>query len=256
MGFKLLYYYFYMDNMSKFTDIYHLTQYCQSDIILSLDIMKSYLFNSSIPILNENDTHNLLHYRMVNLTDSFENLFRISYNTSTFLKNNYMESFYDLINNNISEYIYNEYNDDISTMYLGTLRNGFKAVLVRFFELLRYIATNLYNENANIEDLYNFPEFREINSIAKNVIRPWYKNLIELMNKDFKNFVNEIKVVNISTYIVLLCVVVVLYCLVWRSYEDNLKHLLKTSVDLINLIPEEIKYQIVLQLNEEENKNE
>ena len=256
MGFKLLYYYYYMNNMSKFTDIYNLTQYCQSDIILSLDIMKSYLFNRSIPILNENDTHNLLHYRMVNLTDSFEDLFRISYNTSTFLKNNYMESFYDLINNNISEYIYNEYNDDISTLYLGTLRNGFKAVLVRFFELLRYIATNLYNNNTNIEDLYNFPEFREINSIAKNVIRPWYKNLIELMNKDFKNFINKIKVVNISTYIVLLCVVVVLYCLVWRSYEDNLKHLLKTSVDLINLIPEEIKYQIVLQLNEEENKNE
>ena len=167
-----------------------------------------------------------------------------------------MENFYNLINNNISEYINNEYNYDISNIYLGTLINGFKAVLVRYFELMRYIATNLYNENVNIEDLYNFPEFREVNSIAKNVIRPWYKNLIELMNKDFKNFVNKIKVVNISTFIVLLCVVVVLYCLVWRSYEDNLKHLLKTSVDLINLIPEEIKYQIVLQLNEEENKNE
>jgi hypothetical protein len=47
-----------------------------------------------------------------------------------------------------------------------------------------------------------------------------------------------------------------LYCLVWKSYEENLKQLLKTSVDLINLIPEEIKYQIVTKLNEEENKNQ
>ena len=37
---------------------------------------------------------------------------------------------------------------------------------------------------------------------------------------------------------------------------ENLKKLLKTSVDLINLIPEEIKFQIVQKLNEEENKNE
>jgi hypothetical protein len=43
---------------------------------------------------------------------------------------------------------------------------------------------------------------------------------------------------------------------VWKSYEENLKDLLKTSVDLINLIPEEIKHQIVQKLNEEENKNE
>jgi hypothetical protein len=43
--------------------------------------------------------------------------------------------------------------------------------------------------------------------------------------------------------------------LVWKSYEDNLKTLLKTAVALINLIPEEIKYMIVVQLNEEENKN-
>ena len=54
----------------------------------------------------------------------------------------------------------------------------------------------------------------------------------------------------------LLLFVILLYCLVWKSYEENLKQLLKTSVDLINLIPEEIKYQIVQKLNEEENKNE
>jgi hypothetical protein len=44
--------------------------------------------------------------------------------------------------------------------------------------------------------------------------------------------------------------------LVWKSYEERLKSLLKTSVDLIKLIPEEIKREIVKKLNEEEEKNE
>ena len=76
------------------------------------------------------------------------------------------------------------------------------------------------------------------------------------MNKEFEDFISQIKLVNVSTFIVLLCSVILLYCLVWKSYEENLKQLLKTSVDLINLIPEEIKYQIVTKLNEEENKNQ
>ena len=76
------------------------------------------------------------------------------------------------------------------------------------------------------------------------------------MNDEFDDFINQIKLLNVSTYIVLLCIVILLYCLVWKSYEENLKKLLKTSVDLINLIPEEIKFQIVQKLNEEENKNE
>ena len=42
----------------------------------------------------------------------------------------------------------------------------------------------------------------------------------------------------------------ILYCIVWRSYEESLKVLLKISFDLINLIPEEIKYLIVTKLNE------
>ena len=143
-----------------------------------------------------------------------------------------------------------------SSNYLGTLENGFKSVIARYFELIRYICITYINPETRIPELWNSPEFKEINSIAKNVIRPWYKTVITLMNKEFEDFISQIKLVNVSTFIVLLCSVILLYCLVWKSYEENLKQLLKTSVDLINLIPEEIKYQIVTKLNEEENKNQ
>ena len=77
-----------------------------------------------------------------------------------------------------------------------------------------------------------------------------------MINKEFNDYIKSTKLINVSTFIVILGCVILLYCLVWKSYEENLKELLKTSVDLINLIPEEIKVSIVQKLNEEENKNE
>ena len=163
--------------------------------------------------------------------------------------------------------------------FLGTYQNGFKSTIARYFELIRYIGLtymkkrdeegfvlgepispkgeNIYvdNEGKVIYPL-EMKEFKEVENIARFVIRPWYDNLLEAMNKKFNDYVKNSKLVNISTFIVVLCCIVLLYCLVWKSYEENLKTLLKTSVDLINLIPEEIKYQIVQKLNEEENKNE
>ena len=41
-----------------------------------------------------------------------------------------------------------------------------------------------------------------------------------------------------------------------EGYEEKLKNLLKTSVDLIKLIPDEIKKEIVKKLTEEEEKGE
>ena len=50
--------------------------------------------------------------------------------------------------------------------------------------------------------------------------------------------------------------IIILYCLVWKSFEENLKDLLKTSVDLTNLIPDNIKDKMVKLINEEEEKKE
>ena len=88
------------------------------------------------------------------------------------------------------------------------------------------------------------------------MIRPWYNNLLSVINKEFDDYIKRCRLINVSTFIVVLGCVILLYCLVWKSYEENLKDLLKTSVDLINLLPEEIKYNIVQKLNEEENKND
>ena len=253
-----------MKNINKFTDVFNVTQYCQSDNILSLDIVKSFLYDPTIPIYNQTTTEDIFIYTFLTISDSFENLFVVSYNTSCFLHGNYIKKLFDYLNKDITS-IATNINSSVSSdsvqtydssTYLGTLENGFKSVIARYYELIRYICIIYINpKTRNTSNLWNSPEFKEINSIAKNVIRPWYKTIIALMNKEFENFIDQIKLINVSTFIVLLCCVILLYCLVWKSYEENLKQLLKTSVDLINLIPEEIKYQIVQKLNEEENKN-
>ena len=126
------------------------------------------------------------------------------------------------------------------------------------FELIRFIGINYLKnvDHSTTLDPLNMTEFDEIDRIARNVIRYWYNNLLSVINKEFDDYVKRSKLINVSTFVVILGCVILLYCLVWKSYEENLKDLLKTSVDLINLIPEEIKYQIVQKLNEEENKNE
>ena len=267
-----------MKNINQFAEVFNMTHYSQSDIILSLDVTKSFFFNSSIPIFKIDNSRSVFESTFIKLTNSFERLLITSYNTTCFLQGNYIENFFNWLNKDISRYISNETQLTNET-FLGTYQNGFKSTIARYFELIRYIGLTYMKKrdeesfvlgepiSPNGENMYvdnegkviyplEMKEFKEVENIARFVIRPWYGNLLKAMNEKFSDYVKNSKLVNISTFIVVLCCIVLLYCLVWKSYEENLKTLLKTSVDLINLIPEEIKYQIVQKLNEEENKNE
>ena len=43
---------------------------------------------------------------------------------------------------------------------------------------------------------------------------------------------------------------VIYYCIIWKMNEQKLNFLLKGSVELINLIPQEIKNIIIEKINE------
>jgi hypothetical protein len=76
--------------------------------------------------------------------------------------------------------------------------------------------------------------------------------MITILMDGFTSFIDQTNLVILSTYIVLIVTILIVYFLIWKSFEENLKELLKTSVDLINLIPESIKYIIVQKINEED----
>ena len=121
--------------------------------------------------------------------------------------------------------------------------------------MIRFLGISYYQNPK--QDFLNTPEFLEINSILKNIIRNWYNNLLIQLMTSFSDFINQTNLINVSTFIVLVVFIIVIYVLVWKGFEENLKELLKTSVDLINLIPESFKYIIVQRLNEDdENRKE
>ena len=113
--------------MNNFTNVFNVTHYSQSDIILSLDISKSYFFDPTIPLYNITDKgEEIFTQNFIDLSNTFEALLTVSYNTSCFLKGNYVTQLYNWLNNDISS-IVTEANINNNT-FLGTLTNGFSQM--------------------------------------------------------------------------------------------------------------------------------
>ena len=256
MTFKYIYVNNVMSNIKNFDDVFNITHYSESDLILTTNVYKSYYYNSSIPILNDTDTLSYFYINTLGISDTIEKLYTKTYETSSFLKGKYLDEFSDRMAGNISDILTNVSSDDPD--YRGTIQNGFSCVSTRFFEMNKFLAVLYIKQKDNLTEPYFCykAKFSEINKVQINVIRPWYKYMINKLKDCFSDFKEQTVLILDSTYIVLLVIVIVIYFLVWKSYEEKLKTLLKTSVDLIKLIPDEIKREIVKKLNEEEEKNE
>ena len=241
-------------NIRKFIDVFNVTECSHVDIVLNIDILKSYFYNKSIPILNkladneddlEGSPFNITFY---NLTRRFENMVISTSKTNSFLKGDYKDAF--------SKYLFDDFSQLFSieiqpnnTNLLGLFENGFKPIALNIFEKLRFFWLQKY-ENIPNNEIINNEKWVDLDYLLTCVIRPWYYELIDLMNNSVDHFMNNSKLIQISSYIIIFVIVVLCYCIVWKSYEEKLKQLLKRSFDLINLIPEEIKYLIVSKLNE------
>ena len=90
----------------------------------------------------------------------------------------------------------------------------------------------------------------EVDDLTTIYIRFWFKNILEMMMESLDDYVNKMRLIHITIFVVLVIIIVFAYCIVWKNYEKKLKNMLKRSFNLINLIPEEIKYMIVSKLNE------
>ena len=70
------------------------------------------------------------------------------------------------------------------------------------------------------------------------------------MLNSFYEYQSYIKFVYFIIFFGLMIIVILYYSIIWKTYEEKLNILLKGSVDLINLIPQEIKNIIIEKLNE------
>ena len=168
--------------------------------------------------------------------------------TKSFLKDSYKDTF--------SSYIYQNFNNKMFDLNTTTIpnenliylfENGFRAVTFNIFDKLRFFWIQNYK---NIDNILNDKKWVDLDYLLLSVVRPWYIKLLEIIMEEEDNFLDQARLVQISVFIIVLAIFILCYLIIWKSYEESLSILLQRSFDLINLIPEEIKYLIVSKLNE------
>ena len=251
MVFKFYYSLVNINNISKFVDVYNVTQNCHTSTLSNVDVIKSYLFNKSINLFEDTNSTKVFHNTYRQISDKFEEMIIETSRTDSFLSGSYKDKFSGYINNDFKDIISEPKEEDKQNYAEGLKKN-----ILRQYDIMRYISLRRININNTKEEeetpnlLLNETQWEELNYLVENIIRPWFIGIVNTLNKEFKKYYDEAQLVHIAVYISLLVVIILLYCIVWRSYEESLKALLKISFDLINLIPEEIKYLIVTKLNE------
>jgi hypothetical protein len=245
------------DNMNKYVDVYNITEFTDSDIISNIDIVKSFLYNDSIPIYEE-DSINSFISAFYYISNYIELTVIETSKTTCFLKYDYKEKFI--------EYLYGDFSDlirddvDISKYKNDEIKNGFRPILSQIYEIIRYFGfkylskedeyQNNKNDNDGICTLINDEHWIELNSIVKNILRYWFTNIESIMDRYFRDYISKAKVVHIIIFVILQCLLLLYYIIIWRRYYITVKVMFKKSQELINLIPEEIKYIMVEKINE------
>ena len=84
----------------------------------------------------------------------------------------------------------------------------------------------------------------------KNILRNWFDKIESLMWDIFNDYLRKAKVVHTIIFVVLQCFLLLYYVIIWRRKFIEIKTVIQKSQELINLIPEEIKYIMVDKINE------
>ena len=249
-----------MNNVEKFILLLDKTNCAQIDLVLSVDIFKSYLFNKSIPILNEKNTDNIFLDCFLNLTDKFEDSILFITKTNSFLSGDFLQKYKQYFLGNFTELLDKDIIDSYKDIITRYLAYGLMPVETEVFEIIRYYTINYCNiskncfefSNNEISDilLENDIKVLKINFLNQAISRNWYAGVIKLLVETFHDYQNKTNLIYIIFFFCLIVEVVIYYCIIWKMNEQKLNFLLKGSVELINLIPQEIKIIIIEKINE------
>ena len=246
-----------MDNISQFIILFDKTNVAKCDFILSEEIFKSYLFNKEIPILGYNDTKKEFIDTFINLTDKFEDSIIYTSKTKSFLSGDYLEKYEQYYLGDYSELLDKEFMAINGENLKRVVNYGLKPIQIKVFEIIRYFTTMNYfeemsKENNEMSSIYYNTEQQlfELNILSEGINRKWYEGVLKLMINSLHVYQDETNVKFIIFFICSMIFAILYYSIIWRIYEEKLNNILKGSVDLINLIPQEIKNIIIEKLNE------
>ena len=187
-----------------------------------------------------------------NITVPFSRIIFLTTKTDSFLKNEYKILFKKYLYEDISDLIIKEKNISNNE---DKINIGMKPIESELLGDLRYFCINYFmdsrrNKNTNISDLLYNKKWNDIHEMIISFIRPWSINIIELMNSCLNSLIDNLQAIYISIFTLLIVLITLAYCIIWKSFEEKIHNLLKNSFELINLIPKDIKCIIVSKLNE------
>ena len=140
-------------------------------------------------------------------------------------------------------------------------RRGLKNVIARAFEIMRtfmiryFYSSDIQNLDSPYMTRSNFLSEDnyltvEIIRLVHYLIRPWYSGIIDLMVNSYYEYQSKCLLNYTIFFICLIALAILVYTILWKSYEEKLNLLIKGSIDLISLIPQEVKNIIAEKLNE------
>ena len=242
-----------MENIEEFNILLNDFYLSHADTIISIEIFKSFLFNKTIPILNEKNTIKKFISTFLTHTENFETSVIYISKTKSFLSGNYYKKFEQYYLSDYSELL----DKSFVEMYywnLGYLfKYGILPIKIDIYEILKFftikycVSSEIETENDNISKILKEKNYKiiEINILLESIIRKWYFGIIKLMVYSFYDFHKITKTSYIIYFVILIIVVLLYYLIVWKIYQEKLNTLLKESTNLINLIPQEIKNIII-----------
>ena len=245
-----------MSELNKFISLYQKNCAAEVNIILSIDIIKSYLYNKSIPILSQANTHDVFISYFLNISYSFSECLFYGATEKALLGKKYLEKYLKYQEGDFSELLDENFAESVrATNYI---KYGLKPIEARVFEIIRYLTIKYFNSTEADENYFESSEllkienrkFYEVHSLIKNIFRQYYQGISNLMMESFNEYKSDSNLIYIVIFICLIFLIVFYYLIVWKLIEQKLEIILKNSIDLINLIPQEIKNIIVEKLNE------
>ena len=210
-----------IDNRQRMENIYQfivLFNNAQTEFILSLNIFKSYLFNKSIPILNNNNTKKEFIGVLINLTDNFEDSIIFNSKTTSFLSGKYLQKYRQYLLGDFSELLDKDYYEQKKFFLESKIKNGLKPVKTRIFEVIRFYCIKYFTkiESKGISNILELQEFKfvEVNMMLNMIVRTWYKNVLTLMLTSFYEFQDKSKVIYIIVFIFVIVIISLYYFII------------------------------------------
>ena len=242
-----------MDNIDQFITLFNALNIAHADVVITVEIFKSTLFNKSIPILDDEDTIDEFVSTFLIPTERFEDIIILTSKTKSFLSGEYLKKFEQYLLDDYSDLLDQKFDERNSQLFFSYVKYGIKPVELFILEILRfytikYISSSEFdinNDEISIILAGNEYNILILNMLLESLLRKWYSGMNNLMIDSYYDFHKKTKTTNIILFVLLIIIVILYYLIIWKIYQEKLNILLKESINLINLIPQEIKNIII-----------